>query len=69
MKHFIMVSFLLSIFVSCSNSEKSRTTVLLDENWKFIQKEVINGAEFECNDADWETVPYPTTGRSCNRLI
>lgn len=36
-----------------------RKVELLDENWKFIQKEVSNGATVECDDSEWESVKVP----------
>lgn len=37
----------------------SRKVKLLDENWKFIQKEIPDGATTGCNDSQWETVKVP----------
>ena len=38
------LSLLFLIFLaSCTSNEKSRSIELLDENWKFINKEVENG--------------------------
>jgi beta-galactosidase len=36
-----------------------RKVDLLDENWKFVQKEIPGGEAIGCNDADWESVKVP----------
>jgi beta-galactosidase len=59
MKHFITLFLLLPIFVSCSNNQKSRTTILLDKEWKFINEEVSGAEKPGTSTADWETVSIP----------
>jgi beta-galactosidase len=59
MKHLIVFSLLLSILTGCSTNQKSRTTVLLDENWKFINEDVPGAEEPGTNTTDWEIVSVP----------
>lgn len=59
MKHLIIFSLLLPIFVSCSNHQASRTTLLLDKDWKFINEEVSGAEEPATNTSGWETVSVP----------
>lgn len=55
----LLVFFALFYFVSGFSQTNPRKTELLDENWKFIQKEISNGASVDCKDSDWETVKVP----------
>jgi len=52
--------FLIALLVTaCTPDHKSRTVLLLDENWQFINEEVENGEKPETNTENWETVTVP----------
>ncbi len=59
MKHLIIFSLLLPFFVSCSNHQASRTTLLLEKDWKFINEEVSGAAEPNTSTTGWEIVSVP----------
>jgi beta-galactosidase len=59
MKHFIILFFFLFIIVSCTNNQQSRTIVLLDKDWKFINEEVPGAEKPETKTIDWEIVSVP----------
>lgn len=46
-------------FLGLYASANPRKISLLDENWKFIQKDVKDAAMSQFNDTDWETVTVP----------
>lgn len=58
----ILLSFLF-IFIGCTKSMMAHTplrkVITLEENWKFIFKEVPDGSSPLCNDKDWQTVTVP----------
>ena len=53
---FLFVAFLLASF---SSSSQSRKTILLDDNWQFINAEVDGAEKPELNTESWETVSVP----------
>ncbi|MFH6991739.1 beta-galactosidase GalB [Flavobacterium sp. FlaQc-48] len=56
------ISLLFLVLCSVLNSfaqTNPRRVELLDENWKFMQKEIANGKSIDCNDTDWEVVKVP----------
>ena len=58
-KQSIILLLMLPAFMSCSNHQASRTTFLLDKDWKFINEEVSGAAEPETSTTGWETVSIP----------
>jgi beta-galactosidase len=49
--------FVIGISLVCLHAAAGpRKTILLDEGWKFLQKDVKDASSPKFNDADWETV-------------
>jgi len=59
MKQILILSLLFTLFLGCSTQEGSRTAVLLDQDWKFINEDVSGGADPSINTSGWETVSVP----------
>ncbi len=59
MKSIFLLLLVPIILASCASNEESRIIRLLDEDWKFINKEVENGAIPGINTVNWETVAIP----------
>ncbi len=53
---FIFFAFLLA---ASSSSSQSRKTILLNENWQFINAEIAGAEKPETNTENWETVSVP----------
>ena len=58
MKNLILISLILMAACSVKNNN-SRQTILLDENWQFINEEVVGAEKPETNTESWETVSVP----------
>lgn len=60
MKGYIFLTGLILFITSCStNTDQTRSVTLLDTDWKFINQEVIDGANLETNTENWEAVSVP----------
>ncbi len=55
---FILLSIIL-FFAGCCTVNKNRETILLDDNWQFINHEVAGAEKPELNTESWETVSVP----------
>lgn len=54
---FFILIFLLN--QGCLSNQKKRSVYTLDENWKFINKEVPDAEKPETNTINWETISVP----------
>lgn len=59
MKHFVIVFPFLFFVISCSAKQVPREIILLDEGWKFINRDVAGGEKPEIDATGWETVNIP----------
>ena len=55
-KTFLIITFLLATF---SSNSQLRNTILLDDNWQFINEEVVGAEKPETSTANWETISIP----------
>ncbi len=60
MKRIILISIAFIFFTVCSaQKNNSRQVVLLEDNWQFINEEVVGAENPETNTEIWETVSVP----------
>ena len=55
----ILLFILAAFAVACNSKESSRTVVLLDKDWKFMNSEVENGEALQLETANWQIVNVP----------
>lgn len=58
MKRYSIVAVLLLVFLTIK-SENTRSIVLLDQGWRFINQEVTGAEKPNFNDANWQKVVVP----------
>ena len=60
MKHFILliISFLFFL-IGFAQTNNTRQIILLEDNWKFINNEVLRAENPETSTTEWETVSVP----------
>lgn len=54
-----LVTNLIGLFLLTNLFAQPRSSLLLDENWKFINREVVNANQPAYNDMDWQTISVP----------
>ncbi len=60
MKRIILISIAFIFFAVCSaQKNNSRQVVLLEDNWQFINEEVVGAEKPETNTESWKTVSVP----------
>lgn len=61
MKKFFLI-VVLSLFVFEVGAEiNPRIKYSINENWRFVSKDIANAMQIQCNDSDWEKVNFPHT--------
>lgn len=54
-----LVFIVVALTANCATTEGQRQIILLDSEWKFINKEVTGGEKAETGTSGWETVSVP----------
>lgn len=59
MRRFAYLTFLIFLFASCSNEEKTRSVQTFSDGWKFIKEDVAGAEQPGFNTDGWESVEVP----------